>query len=239
MDGEISTSFEKIFSKSGFVLLTFEGRTLYNEFIIKKGRAYIMISQENYNKLLEGFWDVASWAMWLPPVADRPKSNVGNLKIFKDPELLTKINTGFVFVGLNGSGKHDDYLDLNNAWFNFHSDSPRGHDYKLRYATYGTPLWGSYITDIIKYHQEVDSNKVVKYVRNHPEVLRANIEAFREELRLLGGHPVLVALGGATYDFLTETLGHEYKIVKIKHYSYTIGKEKYREELLEALSHMW
>ena len=61
-----------------------------------------MISQENYNKLLEGFWDVASWAMWLPPVADRPKSNVGNLKIFKDPELLTKINTGFVYRGFSG-----------------------------------------------------------------------------------------------------------------------------------------
>ena len=48
--------------------------------------------------------------------------------------------------------------------------------------------------------------------------MQANIEAFKKELNLLGGHPVLVALGGATYDFLTETLGHEYKIVKIKHF---------------------
>ena len=198
-----------------------------------------MISQQNYNELLKKFWDVASWAMWKKPIGDRPKSNVGNLAVFNDPDLLEKINTGFVFVGLNGSGKHEDYLESDKAWFNFHSDSPRGHDYKLRYALYGTPLWGSYITDIIKYYQEVDSSKVVSYVRNNPEVLKENIEAFREELNLLGGRPVIVALGGAAYDFLSENLGNEYKIIKVKHYSFTIGKEKYREEMLEALSHLW
>ena len=194
-----------------------------------------MINQENYNKLLEKFWDVASWAMWLPPIDDRPKSRVGDLSVFNDSALLEKINTGFVFVGLNGSGKHNDYLDFDKAWFNFHSDSPRGHDYKLRYALYGTPLWGSYITDIIKYYQEVDSGKVVNYVRSNPEVLKENIAAFREELKLLGGHPVIVALGGAAYDFLVENLDDEYKIVKVKHYSFRIGKEKYREEMLNAL----
>ena len=198
-----------------------------------------MISQQNYNELLKKFWDVASWAMWKKPIGDRPKSNVGILAVFNDPDLLEKINTGFVFVGLNGSGKHEDYLESDKAWFNFHSDSPRGHDYKLRYALYGTPLWGSYITDIIKYYQEVDSSKVVSYVRNNPDVLKENIEAFREELNLLGGRPVIVALGGAAYDFLSENLGNEYKIIKVKHYSFTIGKEKYREEMLEALSHLW
>lgn len=198
-----------------------------------------MISQQNYNELLKKFWDVASWAMWKKPIGNCPKSNVGNLAVFNAPDLLEKINTGFVFVGLNGSGKHEDYLESDKAWFNFHSDSPRGHDYKLRYALYGTPLWGSYITDIIKYYQEVDSSKVVSYVRNNSEVLKENIEAFREELNLLGGRPVIVALGGAAYDFLRENLGKEYKIIKVKHYSFTIGKEKYREEMLEALSHLW
>ena len=60
-----------------------------------------MISKENYKKLLEKFWDVASWAIWMPATAGYPKSNVGDLKIFNDPDLLKKINTGFVFVGLN------------------------------------------------------------------------------------------------------------------------------------------
>jgi hypothetical protein len=198
-----------------------------------------MINQQNYNELLEKFWDVASWALWSQPTGDRPKSNVGNLSVFNAPDLLEKINTGFVFVGLNGSGVHNDYLDLDKAWYNFHSASPRGHDYKLRYALHDTPLWGSYITDIIKYFPEVDSGKVINYVKNNPEVLKQNIDVFREELSLLGEQPVIVALGGATYDFLVENLGKEYKIVKVKHFSYTIGKEKYREEMLEALSHLW
>ena len=198
-----------------------------------------MISQQNYNELLEKFWDVASWAMWSKPTDNRPKSNVGNLSVFNDPDLLEKINTGFVFVGLNGSGQHNDFLEFDKAWFNFHSASPRGHDYKLRYALYGTPLWGSYITDIIKYFPEVDSGKVVRYVKDNPEVLKENIKAFRQELNLLGGHPVIVALGGAAYDFLVENLGTEYKIVKVKHFSFTIGKEKYREEMIAALSHLW
>ena len=198
-----------------------------------------MISQKNYNELLEKYWDVASWAIWMQAGRDRPKSNVGDLSVFKTQNLLESINTGFVFVGLNGSGVHNDYLELGNAWFNFHSASPRGHDYKLRYALYGTPLWGSYITDIIKYYPEVDSGKVVKYVKNNPDVLKQNIAAFREELRLLGGQPVIVAMGGAVYDFLTENLGQEYKIIKVKHFSFTIGKEKYREEMLDALSCMW
>ena len=55
----------------------------------------------------------------------------------------------------------------------------------------------------------------------------------------MGEQPVIVALGGATYDFLVENLGKKYKVVKVKHFSYTIGKEKYREEMLEALSHLW
>lgn len=80
---------------------------------------------------------------------------------------------------------------------------------------------------------------MINYVKNNPEVLKQNIDVFREELSLLGEQPVIVALGGATYDFLVENLGKEYKIVKVKHFSYTIGKEKYREEMLEALSHLW
>ena len=173
----------------------------------------------------------------MPADAGHPKSNVGNMEIFNDPDLLKKINTGFVFVGLNRSGVHNKYLDCSKPWFDFHSASPRGQEYKLRYALSDTPLWGSYITDIIKYYPEVDSAKVIKYVKNNPDVLRDNINAFKEELSILGGHPVLVALGGATYNFLSKTLGNEYKIVKTKHFAYRIGKEKYREELIEALSH--
>ena len=36
--------------------------------------------------------------------------------------------------------------------------------------------------------------------------MRQNIEAFKDELRLLGGSPVIVALGGASYNLITENL---------------------------------
>ena len=156
--------------------------------------------------------------------------------MFEDPRLLEKLHNKFVLVGLNGSGKHDEFLEFNKAWYNFHSDYSYGHDYKMRYAFEGTPIWGSYITDIIKYYQEVDSGKVAKYVKSNPSVHKENIDSFEEELTLLGGNPVLVALGGPTYTFLKENLVSDYKIVRIKHYSYTIGPEVYRKECLELLT---
>ena len=65
--------------------------------------------------------------------------------------------------------------------------------------------------------------------------MKQNIEAFKDELRLLGGSPVIIALGDATYNILKEIFNSEYHIIKIKHYSFTIGKEEYRKELLEAV----
>ena len=194
-----------------------------------------MINQKEYEELKAKYWDVASWAMWEQP-SDKPKSNMGSLKVFEDPDLLSKINTGFVFVGLNGSGVHDAYLESSKPWYNFHSDLPTGNDFKLRYALNGTPFWGSYITDIIKYFQEVDSSKAVKYAKSHPEIMHQNIEAFKDELRLLGGNPIIVALGGAAYNLIVENLKGNFEICKIKHYSFTISKENYKKEALETLS---
>ena len=195
-----------------------------------------MITTNNYIKLRDQFWDVASWAVWDPQTSNAPKSNVGSLKCFNDPNLLDKLNTGFVFVGLNGSGKHEAYLEHSTPWYNFHSSSPRGNDFKLRYALSGTSLWGSYITDIIKYYPEVDSKKVVKYARNNPEVLQNNINIFKEELKLLGDKPIIVALGTETYKFIRKYLDKEFTVIKVPHYSHQISKENYRKEVLSALA---
>lgn len=194
-----------------------------------------MISKNCYEQLRSKYWDVASWAIWAP-CTGAPKSNMGNLSVFDDPDLLKKLNNRFILVGLNGSGVHDAYLEFSKAWYNFHSDYPRGNDFKMRYAFKDTPVWGSYITDFIKYFQEVDSSKAVQYIRNNPQAMRKNVDAFKDELALLGGSPVIVALGGASYKLIKENLGDSHRIVMIKHYSYTIGKEDYRKEALEVLS---
>lgn len=198
-----------------------------------------MISQTAYQLLQSQFGHVASWAIWQRP-GRTPKSNTGDMSIWKDPKLLDKLNPNYVFVGQNGSGRHDDYLAMDMPWFNFHSSAPYQHDYKLRYAVMDTPLWGCYITDIIKEHQEPDSSKVKAYLKRHPEVVEQNIRLFRREMELLGGQPVLIALGVEAYDILTRYFSGEYIIKKIPHYSYTgVNKEQYREivgSLLEELS---
>lgn len=194
-----------------------------------------MITESTYENLKERYGSISSWAVWRD-VGSTPKSNMRDLSMFEDSKILTVLNSSFVFVGLNGSGVHDEFMDSSKPWHNFHSSNPRGHDYKLRYATIGTPFWGAYITDIIKNLQEVDSTKVLQYIQEHPSVLQEHIDNFRMELSLFPEKPTLIALGSAVFDILSTHLHSEYTIKKIHHYSFTgISKELYREELLGLL----
>ena len=194
-----------------------------------------MITRENYEILRSQYGSVSSWAVWRPAGAT-VKSNTESLAWVNDPDLLQILNTGFVFVGLNGSSTHGEQNGhVYEDWANFHSGYAYQNDFKLRYALQGTRYWGSYITDVIKHFSEVDSNKVSSYLNRHPEVVRSNIEELKNELSYLGGRPVLVSMGDKTYQILKGYLGNEYKIVKIKHYSFTINKDDYRTEVLQIL----
>ena len=197
-----------------------------------------MISEKNYEALKENYGLVSSWAIWGLP-NQTPKSNTNSMEWVNEPNLLNIINTGFVFVGLNAAGTHG-YQEghFENAWANFHSGYRFQNDYKLRYALMNTKYWGSYITDVIKHYEEVDSGEVKRYLNKHPEVVEDNICLFEEELQYLGGNPILVALGGETYKILCEHLRDKYKIVRILHYSYTISKEDYRKKVLGVLDNI-
>ena len=151
------------------------------------------------------------------------------------------MNTGFVFVGLNRSGKPKD----GNAekkpdkpkepWFNFHAGR---NDFKLRYALQGTRHWGSYITDSIKDYQETDSGEVEKTLGKEPERVDENLKGLREELELLGGRPVLVALGYAAEKKLRSMRSEGYEVVRILHPAAFIGKKKYRDKVLKVLDNI-
>ena len=196
-----------------------------------------MIEKKNFEELKKRYGALASWAIWNTNyTSDKPKLNTSDLSVFDDENLLEKINTGYVFVGLNASSTHGDTTQGKDAWYNFHSNYSRQNDYKLRYALQGTKYWGSYITDIIKRYAEVDSNKVIKYLKENPEVAQTNIDDFMHEMSFLGEKPVLIAMGGYTYQILQEYLGDSFEIKQIMHYSYTIGKEDYRKEVLAALN---
>ena len=195
-----------------------------------------MVSKKNFESLKKEYGLCSSWTIWELP-GSTPKSNTGNMKWAEDPKLYEKVGTGFVFVGLNWAGGHGDQTeDGTIKWKDFHSDYTYQNDFKLRYALMGTRYWGSYITDIIKYHPETDSSKVEKMIKNNPDIVKKNMEHFERELSLLGDkEPILVALGGASYEILKQCFGHKYTIVKIQHYSASGGKEDYRKKVLETL----
>ena len=197
-----------------------------------------MISQYNYDFLKNHFGNVASWAIWREP-GETPKSNMGDLSIFDDPDLLEKLNPNVVFVGLNASGKHENYLKTEQPWFNFHSGAPTSNSFKLRFALMGTALWGGYITDIIKFYKEADSTSVGRFIKQHPEIVKENISIFREELSLLNDRPLLIALGGKSYELLKEHLADKYQIEKMTHYSAQFSyRDIYPREVAEILSRM-
>jgi hypothetical protein len=94
--------------------------------------------------------------------------------------LAFTLNPNIVLVGLNISQKIPRLLA------NFHPVYSRAHDYKTRYALQGTPLWGAYMTDIIKDFEEKISGSVMNYLRKNPEFLWENIANFKEELKHIG-----------------------------------------------------
>jgi len=187
-----------------------------------------MITREKFDFILEKYGHWASWAVWAEQESNKPKSNLGDLTILdpqKNKSLLEQINPNVVIVALNFS---DGAVKFPLG--NFHDNNPVGTVFKLRYALKNTPLWGGYLTDIIKDYDQKESGKVVSYLSSNKSIVRKNVEIFREELKDLGSErPVIFALGDAVYEILKSNLGEEYEILKAPHYARFISKEKYRE----------
>ena len=191
-----------------------------------------MITRDKFEEIKEkyGYW--SSWAIWAE-VGDTPKSNVGDLSVFDGDEFLNHLNTDYVLVGLNIAR-----ADIEKPLANFHSPLSRAQDYKIRFAVKDTPLWGAYMTDVIKDFNEVNSGKLITYLKKNKQFELDNIRLFIKEIEDLGSaKSVLVALGDATYEILVRNL-KDYRILKIKHYSHYMSKEKYREELQILLNNI-
>jgi len=195
-----------------------------------------MIEIDRYNKLKEKYGHTSSWTIWKEEDST-PKSNTGDMSVFNDDNLCSILHDDYVFVGLNGSSTHGTQENI--SWKNFHSDYSGQNDFKLRYALKDTNFWGCYITDVIKDYFEVDSEKVMKYLKDNPDIISKNIEILRNELEILSDKkPVLIAIGNDSYNILNRYLKEEYKILKIMHYSNWISKENYRQKVLEVLKNV-
>ena len=193
-----------------------------------------MIDRTRFEAIKQQHGGYASWAVWAEP-SDKAKSNIGDITIFDldaNGSLLETIKGDVVMVGLNVS------RSVSEPFRNFHDPSPKAMDFKIRYAFTKTKYYGAYMTDIIKNVEMVDSRDLVKHLKASPAVIRENVEVFRGELQdLNSGKPLILAFGARAHRLVAEHIPHrEYsRLIKVTHYSYRIGKEKYRKSVLAQI----
>ena len=192
-----------------------------------------MINRDIFELIKRKYGHYASWAIWTDS-SGKPKDNIGDLSFFdleKNNRVLGLLHSTFVLVGLNISRRVQFPLG------NFHDKRSNSMDYKLRYALKGTPLWGSYMTDIIKDFEHKISEKAMSYLSQNKDLEEKNVEIFRAELNDSGfRRPTLVAFGGDVHKVIIRNLGEEFDVWKLPHYSKYISKENYRQEVQVILN---
>ena len=186
-----------------------------------------------FEKIKKLHGDYASWAIWADQDV-KPKSNIGDLSIL-DPdqnnELLSKLKPNIILVALNFSRG-----GVRAPFANFHDANPNGQDFKIRYALKNSPYWGGYMTDVIKNYNEVDSKKLMSYLKKNKPFEDKNIKKFLEELEdLKVNNPTVIAFGNDAYNVLIKNID-KYEIVKIPHYAHQISKENYKESVQSILN---
>lgn len=174
---------------------------------------------------------MSSWAIWKEKDI-KEKSKIGDLTIFENNTNLI-LNPNVIFVGLNISQK------IMNPFGNFHSNSSRSHDYKIRYALKDTIFSGSYMTDIIKDFEEKVSGNLMKFVNKNPLFLQENIKSFEEELLFIGSNnPIIITFGNDCYKILNKHFKNKYKIYKVSHYSSCVRKEELRMQIENIINEL-
>jgi hypothetical protein len=190
-----------------------------------------MIDIQQFENIKRKHGRYASWAVWAD-ASEKPKSNMGDVSHFQNESVLSLLRNNVVMVGLNISKR------VSGPFINFHSSSPWANDFKIRYAFKGSVYYGAYMTDIIKFLEEVHSTNVMEYLRERPEIIGRNLKTFREEMQdLKATAPVILAFGKDAHKLLSENLNkNEYReLIKLTHYSHQIGKEAYKERVFKEI----
>jgi hypothetical protein len=192
------------------------------------------ITRDQFEQMRSAFGHYGSWAVWAPGRSDAGvKDSIDDLSIFDADVVLPHLHNEYVIVALNISGPIERILG------NFHSDSPRNNDYKMRHAFAGTPLWGSWLTDILKNVPEVDSRKIAKNRDQHQKEISKHAAIFCEELETLGAQDArIIALGnlaGSLTRYALQVAGRSNEVHQIYHYAHYISMENYRAHVQEIL----
>lgn len=186
-----------------------------------------MITTDIFALVRQRYGLQASWAVW-GSFGARPRDNMGDLSIFDEPALnvtLHHLHVQHVLVGLNIS-----IQQIEKPLSNFHGKN--GEVYKLRFALHNTPLWGSYMTDILKDFPEPRAAKIESALETEwgKKLEQDNVDSFRQELDDIGAHnATLVALGHTVYKILKNNFGETKNIIRIPHYGYRVDQTRYRD----------
>jgi len=156
--------------------------------------------------LERNFGEYGSWALW----SENKDGSIA--EIITKPNFQSLIKPSIIFLGLNAS------IKLPNNWINFHSECQKFKKKKwnqefiknladLIMDEEFSVLRGSYMTDIIKDINFPESSKVVREVKNNPEILSQSKEIFGKELGLLSKISLIdkfqiICMGRDTFEIL-------------------------------------
>lgn len=192
------------------------------------------VTEEQFDNSVEHLSSFASWAVWGAETYDRTIFEAGDLhlRLRKDVFLLGG-NTGLFNGGRTAS------------FSNFHTLG-HGGDTKLKKAVVGTPLEGSYLSDIVKDYPTKGSGELLRDIEAGEVDVRAKVvDHLERELDLLGSpaDTVVVLMGKGTsmvWDRVTAhpdfpaSLAADLQIVRgIRHYTDACN---FTEEIERALS---
>lgn len=169
---------------------------------------------------------VASWALW-STTQNSDTSDTSIFELSQSNSNLGRLHSNVVFVALNISGQ------IKIPFGNFHGGK---RDFMLRDAVKDTPLEGAYMTDLIKNYEDKNATSVVRYFKGHPSEFEQHVINFLEEVRdvCTTKDPALIALGNGVFELLTKA-NIDLHVHKLTHYSATISKLKYRDEVLRLV----
>lgn len=231
-----------------------------------------IVDFKTYSNIRSEYSQCASWAVW-------DRDSVG-LAYEPDPDGAPGFFLNSAVKALNGISSQQD---LDNApwelrrdvilvamnfgertheirkavkgtgFFCFHEESGRTSDPRIRDACWQTPMWGAYMTDLVK----IQNGKVAPIAQSNSKPIADNLRRaeFRneqvaglcKELTILGvSSPTIIALGNVVYAALTskeslvmlrDVCGVDTQILRIRHYSQVAGlsRENYVAKVREQL----
>jgi len=215
------------------------------------------MDKETFKQIKEKYGKDASWAIW--DSAGEHKGYERHKHLADCEDIENRINPNIVLVGLNQSLESP----IKETFSNFHLfendivTTEKGiinekglvmhpmvvaNTDNLIYAIKGTEYEGAYMTDIIKHETVKDKVKdlanagnIIRYLREHPEIIEKNITIFKDELELIGSkNPLIIALGGNVHRILSRYFicirGWHYS-----HFRYNHKPDGYRTDFWNAV----